>query len=174
MHARQALATTLAAVLVAPFPMLARAAEASGVVAGTVKSVTGATLANVDIEFVNLTSGVSRTIRTDGAGALRGVLENGSYSVDARGYSIVSGPRTVDSRDGAVTNVDLTLQSQDPAAAPASSGGGAATGASGHKTGDIVALALFSGALTAAVIRAATVDSSTEDRHRPSTGTPTR
>jgi hypothetical protein len=171
MRARQALATTLVVLLTTPYSALA--SDAGGAVTGIVKSVSGETLANVDIDFVNLVTGASRTLRTDGVGALRGTLEIGSYSVDARGYAIVKGPHTVDFKDGEATTLDLTLQSQEPA--PVAAGGsGAAAGASGHKTGNIVALALFSGALTAAVIRAATVDSSTEDRHRPSTGTPTR
>src|SRR5262245_8234535 len=170
MRARQALATTLVVLLTAPYSALA--SDAGGAVTGIVKSVSGEPLANVDIDFVNLVSGASRTLRTDGVGALRGTLEIGSYSVDARGYAIVKGPHTVDFKAGEATTLDLTLQSQEPA--PVAGGSGAAAGASGHKTGNIVALALFSGALTAAVIGAATVDSSTEDRHRPSTGTPSR
>lgn len=165
MRARQALAATLTVLLVAPFP--AMASDAGGVaLTGIVKSVSGSPLANVDVEFVNLVSGVARTLRSDGAGGLRGVLENGSYSVDARGYSIVKGPHTIDFKDGEVTTLDLTLQGQDPAVVP--SGSGAAAGEGGRKTGNVVALALFSGLLTAAVVRAATVDSPT-DRHRPPT-----
>lgn len=165
MRARQALATALALVLVAPLPLLADG-EAGSVLAGVVKSVNGSVLANVDIEFVNLASGAARTLRSDGAGGLRGILENGSYSVDARGYSIVSGPRTVVFKDGAVTQVDLTLAGQEPAAVPA--GGSAPAAAAGsRRVANIVALSVFSGALTAAVIRAATVKQP-EDRRPPS------
>lgn len=154
MRVRPALASALVMLLAAPFPA---AAEAGGVLSGVVKSVTGSTLANVDIEFVDLASGVAHTVRSDGAGGLRGVLANGSYSVQARGYSIVSGPRTATVKDGEVTSVDLTLQGQDPAALPAGGSTPATVGEGGRRTANIVALSVFSGALTAAAIRAATV-----------------
>lgn len=171
MRARQALAIALATFVAVPLPALADGA--SGLLSGIVKAVSGSTLANVDIEFVNLASGVARTMRTDGAGALRGILEDGSYSVEARGYSIVSGPRTVSFKEGEVTHVDLTLGGQDPAALPAG-GSASSAGAGGGRTGNIVALALFSGALTGAAIRAATVKQQPPSTRLPPSTSPSR
>ena len=73
MRARQAVATTLVVLLTAPYASLA--SDAGGAVTGIVKSVSGETLANVDIDFVNLVTGASRTLRTDGVGADRRSLE---------------------------------------------------------------------------------------------------
>ena len=89
MRARQDLAILVAALLAAPPP--STAADAQGALTGLVKSTGGSPMAQIDIEFVNMSTGVARAVRTDGAGGLQSPLEAGSFSVEARGYGIVQG-----------------------------------------------------------------------------------
>lgn len=151
MRARQALAIGVATLMAVPAPALAD--DPGVILSGVVKSVTGSPLADVDLDFVNLASGASRTARTDAAGGLQVALEPGSYSVEARGYSIVRGPRTITVTQGQASTAEFTLKGQDPGAVPVGAGAGAA---SGRDAGKIVALTLFTGALVGVAIRAGT------------------
>ncbi len=168
MRARQGLAILVAVLLAAPPP--STAADAKGALTGLVKSTAGSPMGQIDIEFVNMSTGVARTVRTDEAGGLQSSLEPGSYSVEAPGYSIVRGPRTISARAGDTTPLELTLKAQDPVAElpGASSNAGAAATDGGRRAGNIVALALFSGSLAGVTIYAATRrDRERRDREPP-------
>jgi len=155
MRVRQALAVALAALLAVPAP--AMAAEGGGTLSGNVRSVAGLPLANLTLELVDLATGLPHMVRTDGAGGLQAALAAGSYSVETRGYRIERGPRVLTLTAGERTLVELILASENPATPAAGSGAAGSTGGSGRSTANVVALALFSGALVGVAVRAATV-----------------
>lgn len=154
MHAKRAMAIVLVIATSLPLPVLAAAPAAS--LQGRASSVTGSPLANLDLELIHVESGAVRAVRTDAAGSFSATLEPGSYSIEPRGgYTIVRGPRLVTLVPGEVTGAEIALTSQEPELL--SSGARTTGAANGMRTGNVVAVALFSGALAAVAIRAATV-----------------
>jgi hypothetical protein len=163
MALRQALAVALGAALVLPpsaFP-----AAVPGLVKGNVTTLAGTPVSGADVDLLSLDNGTLTRLRTDGGGAFEASLEPGSYKVELqKDYVVVRGPSMVAVASANTAPAELVVASAQ-AAPEASQPNPAATGAA-SRTGDIIAVSVFAGALAGVSIYAAT--NGPEDRQPPS------
>ena len=166
MAARPALAVVLGFTLAAPPGLLA---APYGTMSGGVTSDIGVPVAGVSLEAVHLDSGKVTHLRTNGSGGFDARLEPGAYKLELqKGYVVLRGPQIVSLVAGGTTPADIVVADLVQPQGDSSSGG---QQAKGKRKRDIVAVALFSAALTGAVLRAATVQTTSARRPNPS---PTR
>jgi hypothetical protein len=171
MSLRKVLALTLGTALA--FAPCAPAATAPGLLKGTVTTINGSRVADVDVELVNLDSGALTRLRTDANGAFEAQLDPASYKLEVqKGYTIVRGPRSVSLVTGDTTPAEIVVTDL-AAAAGSRSETVAATPGTPKRGADIIALALFTGVLGGAAIYAATREGD-PDRRPPPTTSPSR
>jgi hypothetical protein len=145
-------------------------AATTGQLKGTVTTVAGTPVTGADVELLSLDDGTTTRLRTNGSGAFEADLAPGSYKVELqKGYVVVRGPDVVALTAGATQPAELVVSNAVAQTTPEGSQPAADTTAGKpNRTGDIIALTVFGGALAGVAIYSATRGHE-EDRQPPTT-----